>query len=282
MPGPSKPGVDRCRGPLAGLRVLELARILAGPWAGQILADLGADVIKVEREGSGDDTRAWGPPFVPAADGGNLVVRLFSLRQPRQALDRRRFHQAGRPAHRQKAGGALRRADREFQGRRARQIRPRLQEPRARQSAPDLLLGDRLRPDRAVGGARRLRSDGARHRRHHGHDRRGGRAADAGRRADRRYFLRRLCRGRHSRRAGAARAHRPRRLCRYRAGRFHRRHAGVPGAQLSGLRRSAQAHRQCPSQPRALSGISRQRRPRHHRHRQRRAIRQAVRHPRRA
>jgi crotonobetainyl-CoA:carnitine CoA-transferase CaiB-like acyl-CoA transferase len=57
-------------GPLAGLRVLELARILAGPWAGQILADLGADVVKVERKGAGDDTRAWGPPFVAAADGG--------------------------------------------------------------------------------------------------------------------------------------------------------------------------------------------------------------------
>jgi crotonobetainyl-CoA:carnitine CoA-transferase CaiB-like acyl-CoA transferase len=64
-------------GPLAGLRVLELARILAGPWAGQLLADLGADVIKVEREGSGDDTRAWGPPFVPAADGGNLGAAYF-------------------------------------------------------------------------------------------------------------------------------------------------------------------------------------------------------------
>jgi len=54
--------------PLAGLKVLELARILAGPWAGQTLADLGADVIKVERPGQGDDTRAWGPPFVAAAD----------------------------------------------------------------------------------------------------------------------------------------------------------------------------------------------------------------------
>jgi crotonobetainyl-CoA:carnitine CoA-transferase CaiB-like acyl-CoA transferase len=64
-------------GPLAGLRVLELARILAGPWAGQLLADLGADVIKVERAGAGDDTRAWGPPFVPAADGGNLGAAYF-------------------------------------------------------------------------------------------------------------------------------------------------------------------------------------------------------------
>jgi crotonobetainyl-CoA:carnitine CoA-transferase CaiB-like acyl-CoA transferase len=63
--------------PLAGLRVLELARILAGPWAGQMLADLGADVIKVERKGAGDDTRAWGPPFVEAADGGNLGAAYF-------------------------------------------------------------------------------------------------------------------------------------------------------------------------------------------------------------
>src|SRR5580692_10301292 len=79
MPGPSQPSPQPSpqKGPLAGLRVLELARILAGPWAGQLLADLGADVIKVEREGAGDDTRAWGPPFVPAADGGNLGAAYF-------------------------------------------------------------------------------------------------------------------------------------------------------------------------------------------------------------
>jgi crotonobetainyl-CoA:carnitine CoA-transferase CaiB-like acyl-CoA transferase len=64
-------------GPLAGLRVLELARILAGPWAGQILADLGADVVKVERKGTGDDTRGWGPPFVEATDGGHLGAAYF-------------------------------------------------------------------------------------------------------------------------------------------------------------------------------------------------------------
>ena len=57
--------------PLAGIRVLELARILAGPWCGQILADMGADVVKVESP-EGDDTRQWGPPFIPAADGGHL------------------------------------------------------------------------------------------------------------------------------------------------------------------------------------------------------------------
>ena len=64
-------------GPLAGLRVLELARILAGPWAGQLLADLGADVVKVERKGTGDDTRGWGPPFVEAADGNHLGAAYF-------------------------------------------------------------------------------------------------------------------------------------------------------------------------------------------------------------
>jgi crotonobetainyl-CoA:carnitine CoA-transferase CaiB-like acyl-CoA transferase len=63
--------------PLAGLRVLELARILAGPWAGQLLADLGADVIKVERKGSGDDTRAWGPPFVEGVDGKPIGSAYF-------------------------------------------------------------------------------------------------------------------------------------------------------------------------------------------------------------
>src|SRR5580692_9688312 len=83
MPGPSKPTAEPSAeptaqpGPLAGLRVLELARILAGPWAGQILADLGADVIKVERKGAGDDTRGWGPPFVAAAGGGHLGAAYF-------------------------------------------------------------------------------------------------------------------------------------------------------------------------------------------------------------
>jgi crotonobetainyl-CoA:carnitine CoA-transferase CaiB-like acyl-CoA transferase len=62
--------------PLAGLRVLELARILAGPWIGQVLADLGADVVKVEAP-EGDDTRKWGPPFVEGAGEEHLSAAYF-------------------------------------------------------------------------------------------------------------------------------------------------------------------------------------------------------------
>ncbi|HEX4765477.1 MAG TPA: CaiB/BaiF CoA-transferase family protein [Lichenihabitans sp.] len=63
--------------PLAGIKVLELARILAGPWIGQLLADLGADVVKVERPGAGDDTRSWGPPFVEGRGGAHLSAAYF-------------------------------------------------------------------------------------------------------------------------------------------------------------------------------------------------------------
>lgn len=63
--------------PLHGIRVIELARILAGPWAGQLLADLGADVIKVESPDGGDDTRKWGPPFVEGHDGENLSAAYY-------------------------------------------------------------------------------------------------------------------------------------------------------------------------------------------------------------
>jgi len=68
-------------GPLAGLRVLDASRVLAGPYCGQVLGDLGADVIKVERPGAGDETRAWGPPFL-----GPLSAYYLSCNRNKRAI----------------------------------------------------------------------------------------------------------------------------------------------------------------------------------------------------
>ena len=64
---------------LSHIRVLDLSRVLAGPWAGQILGDLGAEVIKVERPVTGDDTRHWGPPFLKDAQGENTAEAAYYL-----------------------------------------------------------------------------------------------------------------------------------------------------------------------------------------------------------
>ena len=66
-------------GALTGLKVLDLSRVLAGPWSSQLLADLGADVIKIERPGQGDDTRSWGPPFMPDAAGNATAESAYFM-----------------------------------------------------------------------------------------------------------------------------------------------------------------------------------------------------------
>lgn len=73
-------------GALSGYRVLELSRILAGPWAGQLLADFGAEVIKIERPGLGDDTRRWGPPFLPNRDAEDAGESAYFLSTNRNKL----------------------------------------------------------------------------------------------------------------------------------------------------------------------------------------------------
>ena len=112
--------------------MLELARILAGPWAGQILADLGADVVKVERKGAGDDTRGWGPPFVEAADGGHLGAAYFhATNRGKRSIELDFESEDGRRIVRKLAA----RSDvliENFKVGGARQVRPRLREPRAR------------------------------------------------------------------------------------------------------------------------------------------------------
>lgn len=97
--------IEDRRPPHAGLRVLEFARILAGPWAGQILADLGAEVIKVESP-DGDDTRRWGPPFIANGDGSQDAAYFHTTNRGKRSVVLDFGTEEGRQAASELARGA--------------------------------------------------------------------------------------------------------------------------------------------------------------------------------
>ena len=225
-------------GPLAGLKVLDLSRILAGPWAGQLLADFGADVVKVERPGTGDDTRAWGPPFLRDGTGAETTDAAYYMSANRgkrsitlniavpegQAVVKRLAERADVLIENYKLGGP-------------RQVRARLPRPRRAQSAPHLLFDYRLRPVGALRAPHRLRPDRAGHGRDHEHHRRarrpaGRRAAEGGRRC-RRPDDRHVRGDRHPRRAREPRADRARPAYRPRPARHASSLARQPSHELS-------------------------------------------------
>ena len=264
-------------GPLAGLRVLELARILAGPWAGQILADLGADVVKVERKGTGDDTRGWGPPFVAASDGSHLGAAYFhATNRGKRSIELDFESEDGRRIVKKLAArsdvlienfkvGGLAKFGLDYTS--LRKENPRLiycsvtgfgqTGPYAARAGYDLMA-------QGMGGFMDLTGapDGE-------PQRAGVPVAD-------------IFTGVYSVvgiLAALAERERTGRGCQVDTALvdIHGRRARQPGAQLSRLRQGAQAHRQCASQHRALPGLSGRRRPHHHRHRQRQPVRQIVR-----
>ena len=158
-------------GPLEGIRVFDLSRILAGPTCTQLLGDLGADVIKIERPGAGDDTRKWGPPYVQDKDGkdtGESAYYLSSNRNKRslaidiskpagQALARRLIAQCDIMVENFKVGDMAR-------------YGLSLCRSEGGESPPHLLLHHRLRPDGPLCAAGGLRHAGPGSGRHHERD----------------------------------------------------------------------------------------------------------------
>jgi crotonobetainyl-CoA:carnitine CoA-transferase CaiB-like acyl-CoA transferase len=146
------------QGPLSHVRVLDLSRIMAAPWATQILADLGADVIKVERPDVGDDTRTWGPPFLKDRSGkpSREAGYFLSVNRGKRSVTLDIATPRGQEVVRRLAAisdivienykvGTLARYGLDYES------------VEGGEPGPDLRFGDRLRPDRAAGQSGRVR-----------------------------------------------------------------------------------------------------------------------------
>ncbi len=255
-------------GPLDGIRVIDLSRALSGPYATQMLADAGADVVKVERPGSGDDTRGWGPPFVGPDDTPESTYFLSVNRSKRSVvLDLKDDEDlAAWPAgRRRRAGGEL----------------------PARRDGPTGTVGGRaggaqppaggavdhrLRRGRSRRAPLRVRPDHPGRGRPDGRHRPGRWAPDQDGRADHRHAGRDVRRLRRHRRAARARTHRPRPACDHLAAGRGGRRARLPGHPLDARRGGARARWQPPPDHRAVRGVRVLRRARQHRRRLRGAV----------
>ncbi len=113
--------------PLSGIKILDLTRVLAGPLSAQMLADLGAEVIKIERPGVGDDARAFGPPYLvdPEGKANNNNSFYLCANRGKKSVTVNIAKPEGQADH-PRAGEDLRRDDGELQGRRSQALRARL------------------------------------------------------------------------------------------------------------------------------------------------------------
>ena len=188
-------------GPLDGLVVFDLTRILAGPSCTQILGDLGAEVIKIERPGAGDDTRNFAPPYLPRADGEDSSESAYfaGTNRNKRSVTLNLGHPEGQAIARRLVAGE-RHPRGELQDRDPREVRARVRRPQGRVPRAHLLLGDRVRTHRPLRGAARLRCAHPGDGRGHEHHRGAGRGADEGGGLDRRSDVRDVRGGRGPRR----------------------------------------------------------------------------------
>ena len=269
-------------GPLSHVRVLDLSRIMAGPWAGQILADLGADVVKVERTGAGDDTRGWGPPFLKDRSGAETreAGYYLSVNRGKRSITL----ELDKPEGQRVVRALAERSDivlENFKVGTLARFGLGYEQLKAVNPEADLLLHHRLRPERAAPRRRGLRFHDPGHVRPHERHRRArrqaGRLPGKGRRADRRHHVGHVRGDLRAGGAGAAQRDRPRRLHRHRHARRRRRVPRQPGHELSRLRQGAAAHRQRPPQHPAAGRLRQPRRLHGAGGRQRRPVRQMLR-----